>query len=286
MITHKMLPRAVRCKVPVLQRLPRKWLTTISYQEERIFLWQQEFQRQQVAQVQATQDVLTRGESLELAVHVPAGQILAFRGVAGASTSIDVLKQLQESGLPKFQALAALNKDTGELIDLRTPLQHSGTLQLLDFSTDEGKRIFWHSSAHVLGQALENKFQEQIRLTDGPALTEGGFFYEMYLQDKVTVSEADFDDITRRIQKIVKARQPFERLEVTREFAEKMFTYSELKRNMLHKIPMDASLSLYRCGSLIDLCRGPHVPHTGTWTLYLLHVGPYVAIKTQMVTQP
>uniref|UniRef100_H3G612 threonine--tRNA ligase n=1 Tax=Phytophthora ramorum TaxID=164328 RepID=H3G612_PHYRM len=152
---------------------------------------------------------------------------------------------------------------SGEVLDLRTPLQRSGTLQLLDFSSDEGKSVFWHSSAHVLGQALETKFQDKIRLTDGPALSEGGFFYEMFLEDGLTVSETDFDELSRTIKKIVKARQPFERLQVTREFADELFSYSDFKRDMLHKIPDGEAISLYRCGPLIDLCRGPHVPHTG-----------------------
>lgn len=116
-------------------------------------------------------------------------------------------------------------------------------------------------------QALEEKFRDQIRLCDGPALSEGGFFYEMFLEDGLTVSESDFDDLGKRIKAIVKQRQPFERLQVTREFADELFAYSEFKRDMLHKIPEGEAISLYRCGPLIDLCRGPHVPHTGTLSL-------------------
>ncbi|KAG3116506.1 putative threonine--tRNA ligase 1, cytoplasmic [Phytophthora idaei] len=262
-----MLSRSVRCRrlklLRVSLRQPRAGLATLSIRDDRIGLWTQELERQQAAQEQATQDALARAEPLELAVQSPTGDNFAFSGVAGASTSIDVLKQMHELGLPKFQALATKNEDTGELLDLRTPLQRSGTLQLLDFSSDEGKSVFWHSSAHVLGQALENKFQDKIRLTDGPSLKEGGFFYEMFLQDGLTVSETDFDELSRSIKKIVKARQPFERLQVTREFADELFAYSDFKRDMLHKIPEGEIISLYRCGPLIDLCRGPHVPHTG-----------------------
>ncbi|KAF1775637.1 Threonyl/alanyl tRNA synthetase, class II-like, putative editing domain [Phytophthora cactorum] len=263
----KMLSRSVRCRrlglLRASLRQPRAGLTTLSIRDDRIGLWTQELERQQAAQEQATQDALARAEPLELAVQSPTGDNFAFSGVAGASTSIDVLKQMHELGLPKFQALATKNEDTGELLDLRTPLQRSGTLQLLDFSSDEGKSVFWHSSAHVLGQALENKFQDKIRLTDGPPLKEGGFFYEMFLQDGLTVSETDFDELSRSIKKIVKARQPFERLQVTRELADELFAYSDFKRDMLHKIPEGEIISLYRCGPLIDLCRGPHVPHTG-----------------------
>ncbi|ETL92170.1 threonine-tRNA ligase [Phytophthora nicotianae] len=262
----KMLSRSVRCRRLALLRSlrqPRAGLATLSIRDDRIALWTQELERQQATQDQAIQDALTRAEPLDLAVQSPTGDTFAFSGVAGASTSIDVLKQMHELGLPKFQALAAKNEDTGEVLDLRAPLQRSGTLQLFDFSSDEGKSVFWHSSAHVLGQALENKFQDKIRLTDGPPLKEGGFFYEMFLQDELTVSETDFAELSRSIKKIVKARQPFERLQVTREFADELFAYSDFKRDMLHKIPEGETISLYRCGPLIDLCRGPHVPHTG-----------------------
>ncbi|KAE9352006.1 putative threonine--tRNA ligase 1, cytoplasmic [Phytophthora fragariae] len=244
-------------------RQPRAGLATISIRDDRVALWTQELERQQAAQ--ATEQAQARGEPLELAVQYPGETpgSFAFSGVAGVSTSIDVLKQMQQLGLPKFQALAAKIEGSGELLDLRTPLQRSGALRLLDFSSDEGKSVFWHSSAHVLGQALEGKFQDKIRLTDGPALSEGGFFYEMFLEDGLTVSETDFEELARNIKKIVKARQPFERLQVTREFADELFAYSDFKRDMLHKIPEGEAISLYRCGPLIDLCRGPHVPHTG-----------------------
>ncbi|KAG7390197.1 54S ribosomal protein L39, mitochondrial [Phytophthora pseudosyringae] len=265
-----MLARSVRCRrlglrAASLLRQPRAGLATVSIRDDRIALWTQELERQQAAQAQALQDALARAEPLELAVQYPGETpgAFAFRGVAGASTSIDVLKQMHELGLPKFQALAAKSEATGELLDLRAPLQRSGSLQLLDFTSDAGKSVFWHSSAHVLGQALEEKFQDKIRLTDGPPLSEGGFFYEMFLQDGLTVSEMDFDELARHLKKIVKARQPFERLQVTRELAEELFAYSDFKRDMLHKIPQGEAISLYRCGPLVDLCRGPHVPHTG-----------------------
>ncbi|KAH7484590.1 hypothetical protein PRIC1_003899 [Phytophthora ramorum] len=255
----------VRCRrvVPLLRQ--RAGLATISIREDRVDLWTQELERQQAALARSTDEALARAQPLELAVQYPGETpgAVAFRGVAGVSTAIDVLKHMHEQGLPKFQALAAKNEGSGEVLDLRTPLQRSGTLQLLDFSSDEGKSVFWHSSAHVLGQALETKFQDKIRLTDGPALSEGGFFYEMFLEDGLTVSETDFDELSRTIKKIVKARQPFERLQVTREFADELFAYSDFKRDMLHKIPDGEAISLYRCGPLIDLCRGPHVPHTG-----------------------
>lgn len=89
----------------------------------------------------------------------------------------------------------------------------------------------------------------------------------MFLQDGLTVSESDFAELSTSIKKIVKLRQPFERMQVTRDIAAELFEYSEFKQDMLAKIPSNEAVSLYRCGPLIDLCRGPHVPHTGTSAL-------------------
>lgn len=86
----------------------------------------------------------------------------------------------------------------------------------------------------------------------------------MFLHDGLTVSKSDFAELSTSIKKIVKQRQPFERMQVTRDFAAELFEYSEFKQDMLKKIPSNEAVSLYRCGPLIDLCRGPHVPHTGT----------------------
>ena len=107
------------------------------------------------------------------------------------------------------------------------------------------------------------KFQDQIELCDGPSLDEGGFFYEMFLQGKLTISPSDFDELNRLIKTIIKQKQRFERLEVTREAAQEAFQDNSFKLKMLQSIPDDQSITLYRCGQFIDLCRGPHVEHTG-----------------------
>ncbi|DAZ96845.1 TPA: hypothetical protein N0F65_008276 [Lagenidium giganteum] len=230
-----------------------------SFQEWRISQWEQERQRQDQQRLALAES--TSREPIELLLRHGCATH-AFEGIAGASTAVDVLKQMNERGLPKVLALAA-QLDGRDVVDLRAPLDRSCDLAILDFDSEEGKKVFWHSSAHVLGQALEAKFQDKVRLTDGPSLSEGGFFYEMYLEDGMTVSESDFQELLALTKKIVKQRQPFERMEVTRDFARELFAYSDFKIDMLNKIPQGEALSLYRCGPLIDLCRGPHVPHTG-----------------------
>lgn len=129
-----MLASVRRCRrfAPLL-RQRRAGLATISIRDDRVALWKQELERQQAALAQVADQALNRAEPLELAVKYPGQEtpgVFAFRGVAGASTSIDVLRKMHELGLPKFQALAA--KTEGEVLDLRAPLQRSGTLQLLE----------------------------------------------------------------------------------------------------------------------------------------------------------
>ncbi|TMW62733.1 hypothetical protein Poli38472_005351 [Pythium oligandrum] len=237
--------------------LSRALSSIASIQEWRVSKWEAEKLRQ------SEQTKALDGDSIAVTLRL-GEQSHVFEAVAGASTAVDILKQMQELGLPKVQQALAVAVNGGkEVLDLRHPFDKDCSIEFLDFSSDEGKKVFWHSSAHVLGQALEEKFQEKIRLCDGPALKEGGFFYEMFLQDNLTVSESDFSELQAHIKKIVKQRQPFERLEVSRDFARELFQYSEFKLQMLNKIPATEAVTLYRCGPLIDLCRGPHVPHTG-----------------------
>ncbi|KAF1321098.1 Threonine-trna ligase, partial [Globisporangium splendens] len=224
--------------------VPLRGFASVTIRDTRIAQWEQEYQRQQVVlgeQIARAQEAAVPIEVIVQLDEEP--KTYTFHGVKGVSTSIDILKQMTDAGVAKIQALAA-QIDGNHVVDLRAPLGSSCSLQLLEY-------------------ALEEKFREQIRLTDGPALKEGGFFYEMFLEDGRTVSEMDFEELSKKIKTIVKQRQPFERMDVTRDFARELFGYSEFKRQMLEKIPAHEKISLYRCGPLIDLCRGPHVPHTG-----------------------
>ncbi len=134
-------------------------------------------------------------------------------------------------------------------------------MTLLSFEDDAGKQLFWHSSAHVLGQALENEFG--AHLCHGPPLEDGGFFYDSWTGDRV-ISQADFPAIDKEIARIVKENQPYERLEVTKEEGLELFKYNRFKVSMLsHKVPDGARMTVYRCGTLIDPCRGPHLVNTG-----------------------
>lgn len=107
----------------------------------------------------------------------------------------------------------------GDLWDLERPLEKSCSLQLLDFEHPEGKRVFWHSSAHVLGEAAERHYG--CHLCIGPP-TDDGFFYEMAIEDRA-VSSADYPALEKVSELAVKQKQKFERLVVPKETLLEMF---------------------------------------------------------------
>jgi len=147
-----------------------------------------------------------------------------------------------------------------ELWDLTRPLLGSCSLQLLKFDDPEAKAVFWHSSAHMLGQALEKKFG--AHLTIGPPVQDG-FYYDCYMGEH-GVSNTDFKDLEALVGKAAKEKQRFERLVVTKAEALALFKYNAFKTSIISsKIPEGGYTTVYRNGDLIDLCRGPHVPHTG-----------------------
>lgn len=146
------------------------------------------------------------------------------------------------------------------LWDLTRPLLGSCALQLLKFDDPEAKAVFWHSSAHMLGQALEKKYG--AHLTIGPPVHDG-FYYDCYMGDH-GVSPTEFKDLESLVGKSTKAKERFERLVVTKEEALELFKYNAFKASIISsKIPDGGCTTVYRNGDLIDLCRGPHVAHTG-----------------------
>jgi threonyl-tRNA synthetase len=151
-------------------------------------------------------------------------------------------------------------KTSTELWDVFRPLIGDCKLELIKFDEKEGKMVFWHSSAHILGESLEKL--KGCHLTIGPPI-EGGFYYDSYM-GKETILENELTCIEKECQQIVKQKQFFERIVLTKEEALEMFADNVFKTQIITtKIPNGGKTTAYRCGPLIDLCRGPHVPHTG-----------------------
>jgi len=148
----------------------------------------------------------------------------------------------------------------GHLLDLHSPLTESGQLEPVFPEDPEALKILRHTAAHILAQAVKELFPE-ARLGIGPA-TEEGFYYDFDRQSPFT--EEDLAAIEKRMKEIVKRRLPLKREEISREEAQRFFAErgETYKVELLREIS-DERVSLYRQGDFVDLCRGPHLPHTG-----------------------
>lgn len=133
-------------------------------------------------------------------------------------------------------------KVNGVVWDLDRPFEKSSSLQLLKFDNEEGQAVFWHSSAHILGEAMERIYGGQ--LCYGPPI-ESGFYYDMYSED-YKVSDGDFKVIDDLCKKIVKEKQPFERLEIKKEDLLEMFKYNKFKVRLLNERVKTPTTTAYR----------------------------------------
>ena len=126
----------------------------------------------------------------------------------------------------------------------------------------ECKKLFWHSTSHILGNALEKYYEDKIFLCDGPS-TEEGYFYEFYTKDpKTEIKKEDMEGIEKIMEEEIKKSSKFEKMKITKREAEKIFAKNESKLKIIQKINENDQISLYRCGDFVDLCRGPHLPDT------------------------
>lgn len=161
------------------------------------------------------------------------------------------------------EAMTASSSSSNEsevLWDLNRPLIGDCHLKLLKFEDSEAKTVFWHSSAHVLGAALEAVYGAY--LTIGPPL-QSGFYYDCFIGNK-SILEDELKVIEDKTSDICKQKYPFQRLKITRDEALELFASNPFKVQLIKsKIPEDGYTTVYRCGPLIDLCMGPHLPHTG-----------------------
>ncbi|CAD5191132.1 unnamed protein product [Musa acuminata subsp. malaccensis] len=192
------------------------------------------------------------GESIRITL--PDGTIK--EGKKWLTSPMDIAKEIS-SGLAASALIAQVN---GFLWDMTRPLEGDSNLKLFKFDDAEGRDTFWHSSAHILGQSLEMEYG--CKLCIGPCTTRGeGFYYDAFY-DELTLNEEHFNQIQSRASKAVGEKQPFERIEVSREQALEMFAENKFKVEIINELPEDKTITVYRCGPLVDLCRGPHIPNT------------------------
>ncbi|KAF2259972.1 threonyl-tRNA synthetase-like protein [Lojkania enalia] len=193
-------------------------------------------------------------------ITLPDGKVII--GESWATSPADVARGISKS-LFERTVIARIDQGTENetLWDLERPLERSVKLEFLDFEHPEGKKVFWHSSAHILGEAAERRFGCDLCI--GPPI-EDGFYYEMALPEKAAVEQSDHKPLETIVSSIVKEKQVFQRLSLSKSDLLEMFKSNPYKQHIIKdKIPDDTFTTVYRNGPLIDLCRGPHVPHTG-----------------------
>ena len=187
-------------------------------------------------------------------ITLPDGSIKEF---AQNSTAIDVAKSISE-GLARNVISATFNDTT---VETTTPLISDGSLVLHTFNDEGGKKAFWHSSAHVLAEAILS-FHPDAKLTIGPAI-DNGFYYDVDLGEEI-ISEKDFKDIENKFLEIARGKHEFKMREVSKDDALSLYK----NENNPYKVELienltDGDITFCDHSTFTDLCRGGHVPHTG-----------------------
>lgn len=173
------------------------------------------------------------------------------------TTSIEIAKSISE-GLARNVLSAKVN---GEVWDASRPIQSDATLQLLTWDSQEGKSTLWHSSAHLMAEALEALYPG-VKFGIGPPV-DNGFYYDIDLGGQI-ISPEDFKKIEDKMLELAKKGNKFIRQEISKDKAIDFFKEKgdEYKLDLLNDLT-DGTITFYTQGSFTDLCRGPHIPDTG-----------------------
>lgn len=164
---------------------------------------------------------------------------------------------------PGLKKKALAGKVNGELLDLRTPIEQDGSLEIITQDAPEALEIMRHSTAHLMAQAIKRLYKDvKVQLGVGPVI-ENGFYYDIDMEESITPE--DLGKIEKEMKKIVNANIEIERKEVSREEAIQLFKEvgDELKLELIDAIPAGETVTIYQQGEFFDLCRGVHVPSTG-----------------------
>ena len=170
--------------------------------------------------------------------------------------------QIAESISPRLAAEVLAATVNGEVRDLSRPISEDCTLKLHKWDDEEAKHTFWHTSAHLLAEALTELYPG-IKFGIGPAI-ENGFYYDVAPPAGVVIKETDLDAIEKKMielaaRKEAVVREDISKAEALKLFADKGETY---KTELISELE-DGTITLYHQGSFVDLCRGPHLPNAG-----------------------
>ena len=192
----------------------------------------------------------------------PDGSVRAFeKGVTGYEIAKSISPRLAEEVLA-VAVKPATDKTVskGVTYDLNRPIEEDSSIVLLKWDDDEGKRVFWHSSSHLMAEALEDIFPG-VKFGIGPAI-ENGFYYDVDLGGR-QITDADFAKIEKRMLELAREKQDFVRQDVSKADALKHFeeTGDKYKCELINELA-DGTITYYTNGHFTDLCRGPHLRNT------------------------
>ena len=189
-----------------------------------------------------------------ISISFPDGAVRQYeKGI----TALSIAKSISE-GLARKVLAASVN---GQVWDATRPISIDASLKLLTWNDAEGQNTFWHSSAHLMAEAVESLFPG-VKFWVGPAL-EKGFYYDMDLGDK-KMTEEDLLILEKKMNELAKKANPYTRKEIPKNEAVTYFTEKgdEYKLDLLENL-IDGEITFYTQGGFTDLCRGPHIPDTG-----------------------
>lgn len=181
----------------------------------------------------------------------------AVRQYGEGTTAMQIAQSISE-GLARNILAAEVN---GEVWDLSRPIPQDATIRFLKWDDAEGKSTFWHSSAHLMAEAVESIFPG-VKFWVGPPV-EKGFYYDMDLGDQ-TISDSDLEKLEKKMKELARQNSAFIRKEISKKDAVEYFEKKgdEYKLDLLQNLE-DGNITFYSQGNFTDLCRGPHIPSTG-----------------------
>ncbi len=191
---------------------------------------------------------------MEIKITLPDGAVKQYQqGI----TALEIARDISE-GLARNVLAAKVN---GEVVDANRPIQQDAALSLLTWNDDEGKSTMWHSSAHLMAEAIQH-FYPKTKFAIGPPI-ENGFYYDIDLGDE-HLSDKDFQKIEEKMLELARQKNAYLRRDVSKADALNYFTNKgdEYKLELISELE-DGSITFYEQGSFTDLCRGPHIPDTG-----------------------
>ena len=170
--------------------------------------------------------------------------------------ALDIAKDISE-GFARSLVGAKIN---GKVYDLMTPIKEDCDIEFLKFADKDGKMVFWHTSTHIMAQAVKRLYPN-AKLGTGPAL-DNGFYYDIDLDEKLT--QDDLEKIEAEMKKIVSESLDIIRKEVSKQEAVDIMKKrgEDYKLQIIESLDENAVISLYEQGEFVDLCAGPHLPNT------------------------